>query len=67
MLDTMTRGYRFRKIVAIRPTMATALAMNAQPCSFSRMSHPTTATAATARIGTNGGTMPTSWALRAFT
>ena len=53
--------------MAIRPTMATALAMNAQPSIFSRISQPTAATAATARIGTKGGTMPTSWALRALT
>ncbi len=54
-------------MVATSPTRATALATKAQPAIRSRSSQPTTATAATARIGTNGGTMPTSWALRAFT
>ena len=67
MLETMTLGYRFKKIVATRQTSPTAVATKAQPFSFSRSSHPTTAMAAMARIGTTGGTRPVLWTLWAFT
>ncbi len=58
MLETITRGYRFRKMVATRPTIPMAVATNAQPSSRSRSSHSTTATATIASTGTIGGTIP---------
>src|SRR5581483_5758379 len=54
----MTRGYRFRKIVAVSSTIDTPVATKAQPSSRSRSSHSTAATARSAVTGTTPGTTP---------
>jgi hypothetical protein len=39
-LETMTRGYRFRKMVAVSSTIDAPVAAKAHPSSLSRISHP---------------------------
>ena len=66
MLDTITRGYRFRKIVAVIRAIVSVVAVKARPSRPARTMNGTAIARPTAESGITPGTMPRSCADTAF-